>query len=1084
MGPDAEVDAGQWRGFTRANLVAAAVFGAIVGLGIALRVMRFGVGDYYEDGASHWWAAAAAVETGQIQDTFNRSTDGAWLPGYDQVAVALFATMGTTDMVVLRLLGVAFFVSVELAILALALPAGRTVALTAAALMAVSPFDVLNAPIAIGMEPAVAFLCAGVALLRQSRAGPRTPLLGASIFFGLAVLFRYEAIAFVGVIIVYNWWWSGGRPLQRFHMQRELPYLVAPLLLAAIFLALTWGQNFPSRLFTNPPPELGSTEALGFIPQDPVGRNAEFWKFWSSAAPVAIALGWFGVARHFRRVEAWLVVVFSVLLALFLFLNLGTPSVRYLQPVEPMLWLMAALGGQTLMRSIARALSRLRGAPPSQIVRKGVAAFCVAALVGSTMATGAAAMVPVDQRIALHGPLFRAAAYLAQLPQDPSKLVLVDSPLAAEATGLPPARMIGSGYLPETREAALDYILGNVQYVLAVNVSYYPLIQYWPELGQGISTKNFSLLYDATGWEIEYSSKTAFVYRVNHGEGVVALSADLQVSFPFHAWDPWNNLSGVQLLYRGENLTAGAKGLGYPSIHANGRDYYPAAADGHWIRGTPTRGFQVVYTMYPIQPSGRLETALPKLVVRANYFLETSGFNATFSVDANPYAGNLTFRANNSLPDSEFPLTFNDSLRQRTSASTPDGLVWSLQNWFMGGRAAMQFDFRAPSVLYGGRENGKSAWIAYQAQPGHLSVAYSMFILPSNATLYDPDEPLFLRAPSSFAGAYLAGAPHTGTMRTVADLAFGEFPYLLDASGLPPERFAPSSEVPASRVEALAWIRANIEYVVVTNVTGDPILARFPELATGDSTREFSLVYDAGRPAGPLSEGLMWVYRPNGGAGTVRGDGGIELGFMFEQNASAAPIRGLDVLLNGTSITSADLGLGLPNVSVNGSVWAAGSAVFSFAPGSAGSAVESVFQFYPLRNGTADLSAEPLRVDGAYRFAGGLLNVSFTAHPLVQTDNVSVTAGFFVATADFPDYYNDTARIVLHDDVPRTFTWALRNWFIGPLGAIQADFQDPYVVFFSRESGGTSSFEYEDLRGASTISVSLWVVPAALAPTA
>ncbi len=1077
MDPDAEVKARRLPTFKAPDFVAAALIASILGAGIALRVARFSVGDYYEDGASHWWTAAGAMGTGVLVDPFNHGTAGYWLPGYDHLAVAAFQVTGTTQLVLLRWIGVAFFVAIEFALWALAVPAGRGVALFAMALMAVSPFDTVDSPIAIGLEPAVAFLLAGLVLHQRARGGRDALLIGASVFYTLAVLFRYEAAVFVGALALYNWWWSGGRPMNQHHLRRELPYLLFPLAVALLFLALTWGHNLPSRFFVGTPPEMATSEALGYLPQDPIGRNASFWGFWIAGMPVAIALAAIGIVRHSRRVEVWLIVTFVALLSIFMVANLGTPSIRYMATIEPLLWFMAALGAREVGRWV-KSLSGIdwRGGAAG-LVRKGGVAACALALVASCVYTGEATLLFIDQRVALHGPLYRAASFLADQPQNESLLVLIDSPLAAEASGLPATRLIGSRSLPVDRDGALAFLKERVQYVMAVNVSYYPLIEQFPELGHGQSTPDFSLLYDATSWEIAYSSKTAFVYRVNHETGVLGLGADYQLSFPFHQWNEQGDGPGVQLLYRGLNVTEGSTGLGFPLMRVDGRDFAPAELEGRFTPDAPTNGFDVDYTLYARDGAGSLETQGPSAVVHAFYRVEESGLSATFVVAPPPGTTSFSLRANNTVPGSSFPSTFNDSLGVPSQAPFSEGLVWSLQSWLMGERALLQFDFAAPALVWGGRDEGGDAWVAFEAPENSGLLTYPFFVLGPGTRLFKDGEPHTLRAPLFRAGGFLAGAPRNSSLRIFSDFGLGEFPYVAEGSGLPSSAFANSTSLPAERGAALQWLRAEIAYVVVVNQSGDALLALFPELANGDSNHNFSLVFDAGGPAGSLSKGLVWVFEVNRGEGFLHTDSALRLHFRFAQDSSETDVRGLGLTANGTELGYPASGLGLPSARVSGTPYVAGAATLDFVPGSEGTVVAGTFWLFPSTNGSVDRGALPLVVAADFHFAEGLLWLNLSAVPANSTDNVTLTGGFTVQTSAFPEYTNDLDHQVVTGDVPRTVTYALRNWFLGPVLTLQADYKDPYALYYSRAVGLSSSFEYEAPPGGRALQLSLWVVP-------
>jgi hypothetical protein len=881
---------------------------------------------------------------------------------------------------------------------------------------------------------------------------------------------------------MHGWWWQGANGLNRLHGTRERPYLLAPLAVGLVFLAFTWGRNWPSLAFESTPISLTHELDLGLVPTDPVGRTVDFWSTWGANVAAAAALALIGAGLHLRRVEAWLVLGFVILLTIFLVAGIGRGSFRYLAPVEPLMWLLAAFAARRVVGRLATLTVRMSLPRPAAIKRGALSVAIVSVVVASAAQSSYAAIEGTNQSMELNGPLNRAAAYLASLPQDPALLVVVDSPLIAEASGLSASRMVGSVFLPDTREAALAWMQERVQYVVAVNLSYYKLLRLFPELRGGSSNDNFSLLYNATGWEIQYTVKTAWVYRVNRGEGLVAMTADLGLSFAFSGEDLSLGVTGLRPVHRGIDLAGAAKGIAYPTLATPSGTLRPGRIEAAFATESAPTAFLVTYTLFPEAAGGGLDTSGASATVSATFEVSGYAVEAALAVTGPPSAGPFVLRVNNTVPDSTFPLTFNDSIAEPTNAPHPEVLVWSLQNWLIGDRAVIQVDFRAPFLMYGARERGGTAWLALEATPNATSLTYLLHLIPPGTPLFGEGEPIFLKGPLFRAGGYLAQAPLAQPLRILSDFTSGTYPWVREASGRPEAEFANLSELPSARDAALAWLRANIAYIVAINSSGDPITALFPELAAGAPTREFSLMFDASGPPGSLTERLVRVYRVNGVDGLVPAHEGAAFRFVFEQNEAAAGISGLNLVVNGTDLAAPYGGLGLPYATVNGAPYRAGTATLAFAAGSTRAAVEGTYFLYPFENGSLNLSAPALVLQAEFGYDDLLLSITYRATPPRPTDNVTLTANLSVAGSAFPAQVNDTGGAAETSPVNRTNIWSLRNWLLGPQAALQADFRDPYLLFVERRAGGEASFAYQGPAGDLTLTVSVWVLPPHLAP--
>ncbi len=1075
LDPDPQVSTRPGSGRRRPQgLAAGAALLAILVLGVALRVARFHAGDYYEDGASHWWTAAYAFETGLIVDPFGLNHLGYWLPGYDPLAASLMSIAGTTSPDLLRGTGVAAWVGAAACLYAFARPAGAWVALFATLLFALSPFDILNTAITAGVELSVALLLLGILLARKAREGHPALLWGAALAFSMAVLFRYEGLVFVVAYLMHGWWWKAGSHVDAFFAQKARPFLFLALAIAAGVLMITWGENFISRLLVGPPPDYSYAEAQGLVARDPFVRGANFWLVWGPMLGVGALLMLFGLALHLGRVESWLVVTFCALLTVFLFAGLGTASFRYLAPVEPLMWVLAALALRRIAWWASGFAARLAVRDVGKAVRAATALALGALVITSSASATFTTLSVADDQIALNGPLERAATYVRGLPQDDHLLVLIDSPVAAQASGLSASRMIGSALLPDSRDAAMDVLRERVQYVVAVNVSYYRLMVLFPELSMGRSNENFSLLYDATDWEARYTPKTAWVYEINRDHAVISVGQDLFLHVPTAVPAGSPKAGGLRLWSHAVELTAGTMGLGAPELRAAGKLYLAHSATGAPVVGSSQVSYRVTYSMLPLLPGGSVDESADPAVVVATYDTVDGVVNVTLTVERAPGPGPTTLVANNSVPVDKFPLFANSSYPEPVEGPIGQTRVWSLRNWLEGDGATIQVDYRSPLTLVFGRDGTGTTWLSQAAPEGATSLEFRMTIFAAGEPPYGPGEPVTLEGPLRRAGGFLATLTLNDSLRVLTEWAFGPHPWVLEASGLSAGRFANISELPADRPAAQAWLLANIEYVVVVNTSGDRLLALFPELAAGDSDTNFSIsLYDRG-PPGSAVEPDVWVYRVNNGDGWVSLWAGAMLRFIADQGGPGRAF-GVEVWLDGAPLAEPAPGLGVPSAVVNGTRYTAASAAFSFLQGSGGHAFVATWTLHEEQGG-APVPSPPLSVEARYVLDGTLLTVNLTVRTAPFGAQVALGVANGLDASLFAVYVNDTAWLNQTSPSPRVPVYSLRNWLVSPDLAVQVDYRDPLSLYYERETGGAATLSFEAAVGAPSLEFDLWVM--------
>ena len=102
--------------------------------------------------------------------------------------------------------------------------------------------------------------------------------------------------------------------------------------------------------------------------------------------------------------------------------------------------------------------------------------------------------------------------YVSTLPLPEGKILISESPIAAYFSGYAPDRILGSRWIPDNRSQALLFLKTNAAYIVYMGVPYYRLRTLFPELQNGSSTPDFTLLFDAGG--VQPGTHAVFVYGV------------------------------------------------------------------------------------------------------------------------------------------------------------------------------------------------------------------------------------------------------------------------------------------------------------------------------------------------------------------------------------------------------------------------------------------------------------------------------------------------------------------------------------------------------------------------------------------
>jgi 4-amino-4-deoxy-L-arabinose transferase-like glycosyltransferase len=108
--------------------------------------------------------------------------------------------------------------------------------------------------------------------------------------------------------------------------------------------------------------------------------------------------------------------------------------------------------------------------------------------------------------------------------------------------------------------------------------------------------------------------------------------------------------------------------------------------------------------------------------------------------------------------------------------------------------------------------------------------------------------------PLERAGAFVASLPHDPNLILVT-----ESPIAAYVSGYPANRMLGSRWLPDGRDAALAFLKANAQYIVYMGVPYYRLRTLFPELQNGTDSRDFQFLYDAGGLA--VGTHAVFVYR-------------------------------------------------------------------------------------------------------------------------------------------------------------------------------------------------------------------------------
>jgi hypothetical protein len=362
----------------------------------------------------------------------------------------------------------------------------------AALLYALAPWEAVTAARSLP-ESAAWLLALGAANLLLAPPDERRawPWLG-GVLLALACLFRYEAWLLAALF--------AARAARRWHVREELAPLAPAGAVIGSWTLATSGLFVP-RILAQGRAEASYHETVGLHPAAPLLRAAGFGGFLLASLGVVAALALVAALLRPRRFVVLVPVVFALAVLGLVAASASDGSPRYLGMATPFL---CVLAGEAV--ALAPRLSW------------GAALLAVALVAQAPLTAGALA---TESRNAVYeAPQLRAGAWIAAHPPSPRSLVMSESPDAAFASGVDAARLVGANALPDDRAAALAQMRAeSVALVVYVNDSiekfpYLKLDALFPELGRGASTRDFTLVDDPNGWEMQYGARPVFVYEV------------------------------------------------------------------------------------------------------------------------------------------------------------------------------------------------------------------------------------------------------------------------------------------------------------------------------------------------------------------------------------------------------------------------------------------------------------------------------------------------------------------------------------------------------------------------------------------
>lgn len=581
----------------------------------ALRAWRATGLDIFEDGYHHWYIAANLRDSGVLDDRISGMTGGNWLPMYYYVAAGALLASGSSSIFILKGLGIAFSLTTMLFIFLIGERWRRHAGVVAAFLFALNPLDILLSSMSLPDGLALALVSAALYLF-IFHPGKKAPLLLAGVLLAAAAATRYEAWVIIPLVFAFVVSDPGNRTL-------GLPWRLAVFFPAAAFM-ITWLAVQSQHGFLGGT-VLGQTSLQPAIVGERTGldgprRAGLFWLLYGANEAVLMVLagafyirGWIRrepLHRGLRLLSA-ILLLFIVLLSVLVASGLMVGSYRYLSYTTLAIGLAAA--GQITTMSSDKARPAAGDPAPGRRVAIATGAAMILLLPSMFFS-----FVSADSASGLNEPQVSTGLWLRDHLPPGNYTVLIDSPIAAYYSGLPPSRIAGSAELPDNLTKAREHVLSEVGCVVFVDHRFFRLAQAFPELGNGRSTGHFRFVFSPNDWRVAFGALPTYVYLVDKSERTFPSTGNLSLRF---GEAPAGRPAGVPLIERGALLVereietaGGGAGFGLPALNWSGRTYFPTRSETLPIQGGVSKTFVLDavgagdFARSPLQSAARVWT--------------------------------------------------------------------------------------------------------------------------------------------------------------------------------------------------------------------------------------------------------------------------------------------------------------------------------------------------------------------------------------------------------------------------------------------------------------------------------------------
>ena len=548
-------------------------------IGVLLRAYRASGLDVFEDGYHHWYIALSLRDSGVLHDDISGMTGGNWLPLYYYAAAGTFLLTGSTSISVLKGLGILCSVVTMLFVFLTGERWRKNAGLIAAFFFALNPLDILLSSMSLPDSLALALLTAALYLL-IFHSGSRARLMAAGILLSAAAATRYEVWAMLPLLFFFVM-------LRKDERRLPLPWRAAAFVPSLVFV-LSW-LAFNSMHGSLAGTVFGQTALQPLIVEERTGlggleRAGSFWVLYSANEAVLLFLAAAFYAGSWKRKErlpeglqllSAIFLLFILMLTVLVAAGLMVGSYRYLSFTVVTVVLAASLQ-----------VERMTVAPDRHIgkaVPKGWHAAAAAVIViVLLMPSMQYSFVSVDAASTLNEPQVRAGLWLRDHVGSGDGRVLLDSPIAAYYSGIPPDRIVGSAVLPKNITQAREYVVQKIGYVVYIDHPFFQLTRAFPELGQGRSVGNFRFEYSPNDWRVAFGAHPTYIYTVDQNESTFPATRNLSMRF-YSSTAPATGKISVQekgaVLVDGENETIGeGAGFGAPALNWSGVTYFSRSA--------------------------------------------------------------------------------------------------------------------------------------------------------------------------------------------------------------------------------------------------------------------------------------------------------------------------------------------------------------------------------------------------------------------------------------------------------------------------------------------------------------------------